>query len=145
MTTDLTNPIFSDEAKARAHFETLRWPDGRYCPHCGEAEKTSPVSGKVAGLYDCNSCRKKFSATVGTVYERSHIPLHKWLAATYLMCSSKKGISAHQLHRMLGITYKSAWFMCHRIRESMRDDNPGPIGGDGKVVEVDETFIGRGR
>jgi len=123
---DLTNPIFHDETKARAHFEGLRWPEGRYCPHCGETEKTSPVKGKTVGLYYCNSCKMKFSATVGTVYERSHIPLHKWLAATHLMASSKKGISAHQIHRMLGITYKSAWFMCHRIREAMVDTDPTP-------------------
>lgn len=140
---DLTNPIFNNEEAARKHFEGLRWPEGRYCPHCGEVERTSPVKGKQVGLYYCNSCAKKFSATVGTVYERSHIPLHKWLAATHLMAASKKGISAHQIHRMLGITYKSAWFMCHRIREAMVDQNPEPMGGNGEVVEVDETYIGR--
>jgi transposase-like protein len=140
---DLTNPIFNDETAARKHFEGLRWPNGRYCPHCGEMERTSPVKGKTVGLYYCNSCKKKFSATVGTVYERSHIPLHKWLAATHLMAASKKGISAHQLHRMLGITYKSAWFMAHRIREAMMDIEPEPMGGNGEVIEADETFIGR--
>jgi len=140
---DLTNPIFNDEAKARKHFEGLRWPEGRYCPHCGEAERTSPVAGQSVGLYYCNSCKKKFSATVGTVYERSHIPLHKWLAATHLMASSKKGMSAHQIHRLLGITYKSAWFMCHRIREAMVDQTPEPMGGNGETIEVDETYIGR--
>lgn len=140
---DLTNPIFHDETKARAHFEGLRWPEGRYCPHCGETERTSPVKGKTVGLYYCNSCKMKFSATVGTLYERSKIPLTKWLAATHLMASSKKGISAHQIHRMLGITYKSAWFMCHRIREAMVDSTPSPMGGNGEIVEIDETFIGR--
>jgi transposase-like protein len=140
---DLTSPIFTNEEAARKHFEGLRWPDGRYCPHCGETERTSPVKGKTAGLYYCNSCKMKFTATVGTVYERSHIPLHKWLAATHLMAASKKGMSAHQIHRMLGITYKSAWFMCHRIREAMVDTSPEPMGGSGKVVEIDETYIGR--
>lgn len=143
MTAVLSDPIFTNEEAARAHFEELRWPNGRYCPHCGEAERTSPVKGKTVGLFYCLSCKKKFSATVGTVYERSHIPLTKWLAATHLMCSSKKGISAHQLHRLLGITYKSAWFMCHRIREAMVDANPGTMGGSGQTVEVDETFIGK--
>jgi hypothetical protein len=95
------------------------------------------------GLWNCNACRKPFSVTVGTVYERSHIPLHKWLLASHLMSASKKGISAHQLHRMLGITYKSAWFMAHRIREAMKDEGSEPIGGGGKHIEVDETFIGR--
>jgi len=143
MTAVLSDPIFTNEEAARVHFEELRWPNGRYCPHCGEAEKTSPIGGKEVGRFYCLSCKKKFSATVGTVYERSHIPLHKWLAATHLMCASKKGISAHQLHRMLGITYKSAWFMCHRIREAMTDSNPTPMGGNGQIVEVDETFLGQ--
>lgn len=140
---DLTNPIFHDETKARRHFEALRWPDGRYCPHCGATEETSPVKSKdQAGLYYCNACKKKFTATVGTVFERSHIPLHKWLAATHLLASSKKGMSAHQLHRMLGITYKSAWFMAHRIREAMKDNDPTPMGGKGDIVEADETYLG---
>ena len=143
--TDLSNPIFHDETKARAHLEALCWPDGRYCPHCGEAEKTSPVRGKKhrPGLYYCNSCKKQFTVTVGTVFERSKIPLHKWVLAFHLVASSKKGISAHQLHRMLGVTYKTAWFMMHRIREAMRDDTPIGMGSGGGAVEVDETFIGR--
>jgi len=142
---DLTNPIFHDKEKARAHLEALRWADGRYCPHCGEAENTSFVRGKKhrPGLYYCNSCKKQFTVTVGTVYERSKVPLHKWLLATHLLCSTKKGISSHQLHRMLGVTYKTAWFMTHRIREAMREDIPAGMGGGGGAVEVDETFIGR--
>ena len=141
---DLSNPIFHNETKARAYLESLRWADGRFCPHCGEAERTSPAKAKDRkGLYVCLSCKKQFTVRVGTVFERSHIPLHKWAAGFYLMAASKKGMSAHQLHRTLGITYKSAWFMTHRIREAMRDDLPTGMGGSGGAVEVDETFIGR--
>lgn len=139
---DLKNPIFSNENKARSHLEKLRWPDGRYCPHCGETEKTSVVRGKRRGLFFCNSCAKQFTVTVGTLFERSHVPLTKWLAAFHLMASSKKGISAHQLHRMLGITYKTAWFMAHRIREAMRETNLGPMGGPDTPVQADETYFG---
>jgi transposase-like protein len=144
MTADLTNPIFTDETKAREYLEGVRWPNGAYCPHCGEAENVVRLHGKShrPGLFQCNSCRQHFTVTVGTLYERSHIPLHKWLLATHLLTSSKKGISAHQLHRMLGITYKSAWFMAHRIREAMKDETPGPMGGPDKIVEADETFLG---
>lgn len=143
--TDLTNPIFSDETKARKHLESLRWADGRFCPHCGETEKTALVRGRKhrPGLYYCNACKKQFTVTVGTLFERSHVPLNKWMLAYHLMCASKKGISAHQLHRMLGVTYKTAWFMAHRIRESMRDNpDTGPLGGQNKVVEADETYVG---
>lgn len=145
MTADLTNPIFTDEATARAHLEAIRWPTGAYCPHCGECENVHRMEGEshAPGLHYCRSCRKKFSVTVGTLYERSHIPLHKWLLATHLLAASKKGVSAHQLHRMLGITYKSAWFMAHRIREALTGDTSEPMGGAGKIVEADETFIGR--
>ena len=141
---DMTNPIFHDEAKARAHLEALQWADGRYCPHCGEAERTSPVKGKShrPGLYYCLSCKKQFTVTVGTLLERSKIPLHKWVLAFHLLSASKKGMSAHQLHRMLGVTYKTAWFMAHRIREAMRESKPGPLGGSNKVVEADETWVG---
>src|SRR5262245_47740168 len=144
MTADLTEPMFVNEDPAREYLESVRWPDGPFCPHCGATENITPLKGKShrPGLHQCNGCREHFTVTVGTVYERSHIPLHKWLLATHLMCASKKGISAHQLHRMLGITYKSAWFMAHRIRESMKP-NSGQIGGGGKVVEADETFVGR--
>ena len=142
---DLTNPIFKNETKARKHLEHIRWPDGPICPHCGVIDEATKLKGKSTrpGVYKCRGCQKPFSITVGTVYERSHIPLHKWLLATHLLCSSKKGISAHQLHRMLGISYKAAWFMTHRIREGMRDDLPTGMGGGGGAVEVDETFIGR--
>ena len=142
--TDLHNPIFTDEKAARAHLESLRWADGRYCPHCGESERTSPVAGTKhrPGLYYCNGCKSTFTVTVGTVFERSKIPLTKWMMGYHLMSASKKGISAHQLHRMLGVTYKTAWFMAHRIRESMKAGSPGPMGGSGKSVEADETFIG---
>lgn len=144
MSFDLTNPIFNDEDKAREYLEAVRWPNGPYCPHCGDVENVKKLAGKShrKGLYQCNSCRGHFTVTVGTLYERSKIPLHKWLLASHLMSASKKGMSAHQLHRMLGITYKSAWFMAHRIREAMREPHAGPMGGEGKTVEVDETFVG---
>jgi transposase-like protein len=139
---DLTNPVYSDENKAREHLENLHWPDGPVCPHC-ESQRATKVGGTTArpGLYMCNDCRKQFTVTVGTIMEDSKIPLTKWLMAYALLAASKKGMSAHQLHRSLGISYKSAWFMAHRIRESMRDDG-SPLGGPGKVVESDEAFIG---
>jgi transposase-like protein len=148
MEADLNNPIFHDTEKARTYLERNRWPDGAVCPHCGvTGPAITRVEGKKRthrpGLYHCNGCAMQFTVTVGTVYESSHIPLHKWLFATHLMTSSKKGISAHQLHRMLGITYKSAWFMAHRIREGMINQNPPQIGGEGKFVEADETYFGR--
>jgi transposase-like protein len=147
MDADLNNPIFQNTEKARQWLERSRWPEGPVCPHCGVSEGIVTVGGRKrshrAGLYRCTACGQQFTVTVGTVYESSHIPLHKWLLATHLMTASKKGVSAHQLHRMLGITYKSAWFMAHRIREGMRDPHPTPIGGEGKFVEADETYIGR--
>src|SRR5918911_2133920 len=145
---DLTNPIYTDEDKAREHLERIQWPNGPVCPHCGNAdpERITKLKGKSTrpGVYKCKDCRQPFSVTVGSVMERSHIPLRKWLLAMHLMAASKKGMSAHQLHRMLNITYRSAWFMAHRIREAMNDVNPakGPLGGEGKVVEADETFVG---
>ncbi|MBV8073224.1 MAG: IS1595 family transposase, partial [Acidobacteriaceae bacterium] len=141
----LTDPIFTNEDAARAHVEALRWPNGPFCPHCGSTDNITKMEGEShrVGVYQCNSCRQPFSVTVGTVMERSHIPLHKWVLAFHLMAASKKGVSAHQLHRMLGITYKSAWFMAHRIREAMTDPNPAPLGGEGKIVEVDETYHGK--
>ncbi len=144
MAVNLTDAIYNDETKAREHLENIRWPQGPYCPHCGEAEAITKMQGKShrPGLYKCKSCRKPFTVTVGTLFERSKVPLHKWVLATHLLCASKKGISSHQLHRMLGVTYKTAWFMTHRIRESMRDSHPGPMGGPGKAVEVDETYWG---
>lgn len=141
---NLTDPIFTDADKARAHLEATRWPQGPICPHCGVVNEATNVGGKSArkGCYQCNACREQFTVTVGTVFERSKVPLNKWVLATYLMSSSKKGISAHQLHRTLGVTYKTAWFMAHRIREAMNPADPAPIGGEGKVVEVDETYVG---
>jgi transposase-like protein len=143
---DLTNPAFHDEEAARAWLEARVWANGRVCPHCGVIDESTLMKGKShrPGVYQCNACRKPFSVTVGTLYERSHIPLHKWLAATNLLMASKKGMSAMQIHRMLGVTYKTAWFMMHRIRESLRDTvaEGGPLGGKNKVVEADETFVG---
>lgn len=139
---DLTNPVFHDEAKAREYLESLHWPDGPVCPHC-ESMRATKVGGTTArpGLYMCNDCRKQFTVTVGTIFEDSKVPLTKWLLAFRLLNGGKKGHSANELNRMLGITYKSAWFMAHRIRESMRDDG-SPLGGPGKVVESDEAFVG---
>jgi transposase-like protein len=134
---------FTNEDAARAHLEALQWPNGPVCPHCGTIDEASRISGGRKGLMFCNACRKQFSVTVGTVFERSHVPLHTWLYANHLLCSSKKGISSHQLSRMLGVTYKTAWFMSHRIREAMAPaKGEPPIGGPGKTVEADETFIG---
>lgn len=143
--TALTNPIYNDEKAAREHLENIRWPNGVTCPHCGSVDAAQPLGGKSMGdgWFYCKACQDKFTVRTGTVYERSHIPLHKWLLGFRLMASSKKGISAHQLHRTLGITYKSAWFMAHRIREAMRDTDPSPLGGKDKVVEADETFLGQ--
>lgn len=142
--TNLTAPMYTNDDVARAHLEAIRWPDGVNCPHCGALEGCQRLEGKSTrpGLFYCRDCRKQFSVTVGTVFERSHVPLHKWVLATHLLCASKKGMSAHQLHRMLGVTYKTAWFMAHRIREAMRDGNPSPLGGTGKTVQADETVIG---
>jgi transposase-like protein len=142
--TNLTDPIFHDEAKARAHLERTRWPNGPFCPHCGEVEQIHRLEGKKhrPGLFYCRSCRGQFSVTVGTVAERSHVPVHKWLLAFHLIVASKKGMSALQLSRLLEVSYKTGWFISHRVREAMRDDHAGPIGGQSNVVEADETFIG---
>jgi len=140
----LNNPIFQDADKARAWLEAHLWTDGPICGHCGTVDNATAMASRP-GLYQCNApeCRKQFTVTVGTLFERSHIPLNKWLLAAFLICSSKKGISAHQMHRMFEITYKSAWFMMHRIRAAMAEGAfPGPIGGENKVVEADETFVG---
>jgi transposase-like protein len=137
-------PHFQNDDAARAMIEATRWPEGPVCSHCGVINHAYPVTGR-AGLYRCAeaACRKDFTVTTGTVMERSKIPLHKWMMAFYLMCASKKGVSAHQLHRALGLTYQSAWFMCHRIREAMRDGGFSPLGGEGKIVEADETYYGK--
>lgn len=140
----MKNAHFHDEEAARKYLEGIRWPNGPVCPFCGGAEKNAAYGPSMgAGWYQCGDCRGKFTVRVGTVYERSHIPLHKWVHATYLLNASKKGMSAHQLHRMLGITYKSAWFMAHRIRESMKPTTTTPMGGGGKIVEIDETYHAR--
>jgi transposase-like protein len=145
MTADLTNPIFTNETKALEHMEASRWGadlSGLTCPLCG-SDDARKMGGKTqAGMFLCNACRGKFTVRTGSVFERSHIPVHKWLLALHLMASSKKGISARQLHRMLGITYKSAWFMAHRIREAMKPASKTPFGAGGGTVEVDETYTG---
>jgi len=139
----LAAPHFQNDEAARELIEGIRWPEGPVCSHCGSVNHAYAVKGR-AGLYRCAEaeCRKDFTVTTGTVMERSKVPLHKWMAAFYLMNASKKGISAHQLHRTLGVTYQTAWFMCHRIREAMRDGGLAPMGGGGKVVEADETYFG---
>lgn len=152
----LSKPYFYDEAAAFEHVEAMLWPNGPVCHHCGSAgkhyslkgvrskpSKKNPEGVERHGLYKCCDCRGQFTVRMGTIFEESHLPLHKWLQAIHLMCSSKKGISAHQLHRVLEITYKTAWFLAHRIREAMRSDDFTPMGGEGKTVEMDETYIGR--
>ena len=156
---DITNPMFHDEDAAREHLEAQRWPDGVFCPFCKQTEtvkafpaeammskpsKKNPISKPTKGWYHCKTCRKKFTVSVGTVMERSHVPLHKWLLAFRLMAASKKGISAHQLHRSLALSYKTAWFLAMRVREAMgmTPENTGSIGGFNKVVESDETYVG---
>jgi transposase-like protein len=143
MNVNITDPIFHNEANAAAHIERSRWADGVTCPHCG-SDRIRRMEGKTqAGMFLCNDCRDKFTVRTGTVMERSHVPLHKWLLATHLLAASKKGMSAKQMERMLGVTYKTAWFLCHRIREAMDGANDtGPLGGPGKVVESDEAFVG---
>lgn len=136
---------FHNEKAAFKYLESLLWLDGPECPHCGTVDHAYKLKGKSTrvGLHKCGSCRKQFRVTVGTVFEHLRIPLHKALQAVYLMSSSKKGISAHQLHRTLEITYKSAWFLAHRIREAVREGKiPGGMGGPNKVVEADETWVG---
>ncbi|MFH1345145.1 MAG: IS1595 family transposase [Pseudomonadota bacterium] len=142
-------PEFHDEDKAREALEALRWPDGPICPHCGNSdqERVAKVEGAKQshrpGLYYCNECKGQFTVTVGTVFERSKVPLTKWWIAAHMLNSGKKGVSAHQVHRTIGVTYKTAWFMMHRLREAMSDLKPtGPMGGPGKVVEADTTHIG---
>jgi transposase-like protein len=138
-------PHFQNEKAAYAVVEGIIWPHGPVCPHCGSRERIGKMNGKSTrtGLYKCYVCRKQFTVKIGTIFEDSHIPLRLWLQAIYLLCASKKGISAHQLHRTLGVTLKTAWFLGHRIREAMRDGELAPFGSNGGVVEVDETFIGK--
>jgi transposase-like protein len=142
---DLTNPAFTNEDKAREFLEASRWPDGPVCPFCGQQDTAHALGGKSMGpgWFFCSGCRDKFTVRTGTVMERSHIPLHKWLMATHLIMASKKGISALQLQRMLGLgSYRAAWFMCHRIREALTPASATPIGGQSKIVESDETVFG---
>ena len=151
----LSKAHFYDEAAAFKHVEAVLWPQGSVCPHCGSVEKHYKLEGVRSkaskknpegverhGLYKCAACRSQFTVRIGTIFEESHLPLHIWLQAIHLMCSSKKGVSAHQLHRTLEVTYKSAWFLAHRIREAMKPATGGMIGGFGKIVEADETFVG---
>ena len=140
---DITAPRYTNETAAREHLESLMWPEGPFCPHCGSLNATRLAgTHHRAGLVQCNDCRQQFTVTVGTVFERSKVPLNKWLLVNHLLVSSKKGMSAHQIARMIGVTYKTAWFMCHRIREAMKPTNPAPLGGPDSVVEADETYVG---
>jgi transposase-like protein len=151
----LSKPCFHDEAAAFEHVEAVLWPDGPICPKCGSVDsayrlkgvrskpsKKNPKGVERHGLWKCRECRSQFTVRIGTIFEESHLPLHKWLQAIHLVCSSKKGISGHQLHRVLEVTYKTAWFLAHRIREAMIGGDLGPLGGEGKTVEADETYFG---
>jgi transposase-like protein len=144
MASVLSAPHFHDEDRAFAYVEAFVWPNGPTCPHCGGVERISKMGGSATrkGLHKCYQCRKQFTLRQGTIFESSHVPLHVWLQAMFLIAGSKKGISSNQLHRTLGVTLKTAWFMAHRIREAMRTGDLAPFGGEGGVVEVDETFIG---
>jgi len=136
---------FTNEDAARKHLEAIQWPDGPVCPHCGVLDRASAISGGRPGLYFCGACRTQYTVTVGTVMERSKVPLHIWLYCNHLLCSSKKGLSSHQMARMLGVTYKTAWFLTMRLRKAM-EVTPGsepPLGGPGKIVEADEAYIGK--
>ena len=139
----LSAPHFHNEKAAYAYVEARVWPEGPVCPHCGGCDRISAMKGKSTriGAYKCYQCRKPFTVKVGTIFEASHVPLRLWLQAMFLMASSKKGISSNQLHRTLGVTLKTAWFMSHRIREAMVDGSLEPFGQGGATVEVDETFI----
>src|SRR4030095_13099934 len=136
---------FHNEQAAYAYVEARVWPEGPVCPHCGGVDRIGKMGGKSTriGTYKCYQCRKPFTVKIGTIFEASHVALNIWLQAIYLIAGSKKGISSNQLHRTLGVTLKTAWFMSHRIREAMRQGGFAPMGGEGGVVEVDETFIGR--
>jgi len=141
-TANLTAPEFSNETAAIAHVEASRWPEEVNCPYCGSTSVHRMEGKTQAGYFLCNDCRDKFTCRTGTVMERSHVPVHKWLLAIHLLNSGKNGVSAHELHRQLGVTYKTAWFLSHRIREAMIDAKPTPMGGKGKSVQADETYYG---
>src|ERR1700731_2855629 len=143
----LSDPYLHDEQQAYDLVESILWPDGPVCPHCGSVERISKMKGKSTriGVYKCYSCRSKFTVKIGTILEDSHIPMQSWLQGIYLLASSKKGFSSNQLHRTLGISLKSAWFMSHRIREAMSEGyqrSSGQMGGLGAIIEADETFVG---
>jgi transposase-like protein len=140
----LDEPRFRNEEAAYAYVESIIWKDGRACPHCGVVDKSGALKGKSTriGAYKCYACRKPFTVRVGTIFEKSHLPMHIWLQAMHLLCSSKKGFSANQFCRVLGVDFKTGWFIGHRIREAMRDGGLAPMGGVGGIVEVDETFFG---
>jgi transposase-like protein len=148
MTAVFQDPIFQDEDKAREALEAARWPEGPVCPHCGNSNQDliAKVEGKKRshrrGLFYCNECKGQFTVTVGTVFERSKIPLTKWWMAAHMFNSGKNGVSAHEIHRNLGVTYKTAWFMMHRLREAMADLKPSPMGGEGQIIQADETYYG---
>jgi transposase-like protein len=145
MSANLQSPAFTNENAAREAMEAVLWPHGPCCPRCGSLNRIGKVSSKSArpGLYYCGECKRQFTVTVATIFERSKVPLSKWWLAIHLMASSKKGMSAHQLYRMLGVAYQTAWFMEHRIREMMTKGALPPMGGEGEIVEIDETFIGK--
>lgn len=145
MASALSAPHFHNEEAAYAYVEKRIWPEGPVCPHCGGVDRISKMQGKSTriGTYKCYQCRKPFTVKIGTIFESSHVALNIWLQAIYLIAGSKKGISSNQLHRTLGVTLKTAWFMSHRIREAMRSGDLSPLGGGGGAVEVDETYIGR--
>jgi transposase-like protein len=145
MASALSAPHFHNEEAAYAYVEARIWPQGPVCPHCGGVERIGKMGGKSTriGAYKCYQCRKPFTVKIGTIFEASHVPMNVWLQAIYLIAGSKKGISSNQLHRTLGVTLKTAWFMSHRIREAMRSNDLTPFGGEGAIVEIDETFIGR--
>jgi transposase-like protein len=138
----LSQPHFHNEAAAFARLEAIVWPQGPHCPRCGGFDRITDVKGVRMGVRRCGPCKREFTVTVGTIFERSHVKLHIWFQAAHLMASSKKGISAHQLHRTLKVTYKTAWFMEHRLREAMREGKFEVMGGEGKTVEIDETYVG---
>jgi transposase-like protein len=144
----LAAPQFQSEEAAFEYVESKLWPHGPVCPHCGNMDRAriTKMAGKTtrAGLYNCKECRKPFTVRMGTIFESSHLPLHLWLQVIHLMCASKKGISTRQIQRMLVCSMKTAWFLGHRIREALATRDPGAaMGGEGKIVEIDETFIGR--
>ena len=145
MVSALSAPHFHNEEAAYAYVEARIWPEGPVCPHCGGVDRIGKMQGKSTriGAYKCYQCRKPFTVKIGTIFESSHVPMNVWLQAMYLIAGSKKGISSNQLHRTLGVTLKTAWFMSHRIREAMKSNDPGMFGEGGGMVEVDETFIGR--